>query len=374
MPRARVTIQLCTAYFREGALENPQGRATGLNPKNRFEPLHLDRDGVDLDGDGKQAAGSSVATQFLVDASRSVLAENASPNIGFRFSLNPYRGCEHGCVYCYARPSHEFLGWSAGVDFESRILVKTDAPELLDRALARPSWEPQTVALSGNTDCYQQLEKRLQLTRRCLAVFLDHCNPVGLITKSFLVTRDIDVLADMAQRNLIAVTLSVTTLSPDLATRMEPRASGPGGRLKAIEQLAAAGIPVGVNIAPLIPGLNDEEIPAILKACRDHGAGWANYILLRLPGAVQPIFVDWVRRHYPDRADKVLNRLRAMRGGGLSDPRFGTRMSGTGKSAKLLQEFFGIHKARFGFARAPRLATDKFRRVTDANQLELSFE
>ena len=354
-------------------MESPKGRATGLNPKNRFEPFYLDRDDADPNADADDGTEPSVTTEFLVDASRSVLAENASPDIGFRFSLNPYRGCEHGCVYCYARPSHEFLGWSAGVDFESRILIKTDAPELLDRALSRPSWEPQTVALSGNTDCYQPMEKRLELTRRCLAVFLDHRNPVGIITKSFLVTRDLDLLAELAQHHLLAVTLSVTTLSPDLATRMEPRASGPGGRLKAIEQLAAAGIPVGVNIAPLIPGLNEHEIPTILKACRDHGATWASYTLLRLPGAVQPIFVDWVRRHYPDRTDKVLNRLRAMRGGDLSDPRFGTRMSGTGKPAKLLQEFFSIHRSRLGYAHPPRLATEQFRRVTNADQLELRF-
>ena len=343
-------------------MTNPKGRAAGLNPKNRFEPFFVD----------KEAAGS-VATEFLTDSSRSVLTANDSPDIDFRFSLNPYRGCEHGCVYCYARPAHEYLGWSAGIDFESRILIKTAAPELLDQALARPSWQPQPVALSGNPDCYQPVEKQLKRTRRCLAVFRDHRNPVGVITKSHLVCRDIDLLSDLASDNLAAVTISVTTLHAELATCMEPRASGPGGRLKAIERLAAAGIPVGVNIAPLIPGLNDEEIPALLQACRDRGAEWASYILVRLPGSVLPIFVDWVRRHYPDRSDKVLNRLRAMREGGLSDPRFGTRMSGSGKQAKLLRDFFSIHRNRLGFERAPALATDLFRRNASTRQLELPF-
>ena len=344
-------------------MESPRGRATGLRPKNRFEQLHVDQD-----------PEQNIDTEYFVDASRSVLAANTSPDVGFTYSLNPYRGCEHGCVYCYARPSHEFLGWSAGVDFESRILVKSDAPDLLDRALREKRWKPQTVALSGNTDCYQPVERRLELTRRCLAVFFQHRNPVTIITKNHLVTRDVDILRQLSRYNLVTVTLSVTSLVPELAKRMEPRASGPRGRLRAIEELARHEIPVGVNIAPLIPGLNDPEIPSILRECRDRGARWASYILLRLPGAVQPIFVEWLDRNYPERSGRVLNKLRMLRDGALSDARFGTRMSGTGKHAELIESFFNLQRDRYNYNPPPALATHLFRRGSSPAQLELRLD
>ncbi len=239
-------------------------RGASTNPPNRYQPLHVEPD---------EPASGAVATIYYRDASRSVLAENDSPDVGFRFSLNPYRGCEHGCSYCYARPSHEHLGFSAGVDFESRIMVKDDAPALLRRALAAPRWEPQVVALSGNTDCYQPVERKLELTRRCLEVFAEFRNPVGVVTKSALVARDADLLGELASHGAAHVCCSITTLDPDLARRMEPRAPQPARRLEAGAALTAAGIPVGVLIGPVIPGLNDAEIPASWRRRRRRARG-----------------------------------------------------------------------------------------------------
>ena len=356
------------------SLPAPKGRSAALNPPNRFEPLQLELDpslAASLMNNGER---SRVPTQYFVDSSRTILAENDSPDVGFRFSLNPYRGCEHGCIYCYARPTHEYLGFSAGLDFETKILVKEDAPQLLEHTLRKKSWQPQTVALSGNTDCYQPLERHLKLTRRCLEVFLQFCNPVAIITKNHLVTRDADVLQELARLNLVHVTLSVTSLRPELTSILEPRTSRPKLRLKAIDTLASKGIPVGVNVAPLIPGLNDEEIPAILKACSSRGAQWANYIMVRLPGQVRPLFIDWLEHNLPDRAAKVINRIREVRDGQLSDPRFGSRMRGSGQLADLLGEFFEISQRRYGFDKAVSrpLSTDHFRRTCEG-QLELGF-
>ena len=289
-----------------------RGRAAGFNTPNRFEPLHLEPDPAEP---GEEGFEERVPTRYLIDASRSILAENDSPDVGFRFSLNPYRGCEHGCVYCYARPTHEYLGFSAGLDFETKILVKEQAPELLEAALRKRSWQPQVVALSGNTDCYQPVERRLQLTRRCLEVFLRFRNPVSLITKNHLVTRDLDILERMAALDLVHVTLSITSLDRRLTAAMEPRTSRPERRLQALEELSRAGVPAGVNVAPLIPGLNDSEAPAILEAAAARGARWANYILVRLPGAVRPLFLDWLQRHYPDRAEQGRAPARGGAGG-----------------------------------------------------------
>ncbi len=285
-------------------------------------------------------ADRRIPTEFFVDSSRSILAHNDSPDIPFRYSINPYRGCEHGCIYCYARPSHEYLGFSAGTDFESKIVIKPDAPALLEEAFSRKSWKPQVVAFSGNTDPYQPAERKLELTRRCLKVFLKFRNPVSVITKNFLVTRDIDILQPLAALNLVHVDLSITTLDPELARVMEPRTSTPLRRLEAIERLTAAGIPTGVNAAPIIPGLTDEGMPAILREAAGRGARNAIYILVRLPGAVEPLFVEWLRRVFPLRASRVLNRLRDTRGGRMSDSRFGVRMSGEGKIADSIRDLF----------------------------------
>ncbi|MFH1568435.1 MAG: PA0069 family radical SAM protein [Gemmatimonadota bacterium] len=345
----------------------PRGRATGQNTANRFERLALELDPVaPEDGDSPRPT----PTEFYLDHSKSILAGNDSSDLGFRFSVNPYRGCEHGCIYCYARPSHEYLGFSAGLDFETRILVKERAPELLAASFRRPSWQPQVVALSGNTDCYQPVERRLQLTRRCLQVFLDFRNPVTITTKNHLITRDLDLLRDLATLDLVHTTVSVTTLRPDLAAVMEPRTARPQRRLDAIEQLASAGVPVSVNVAPLIPGLNDEELPAILAAAAARGATDAGYLLVRLPGAVEPLFVDWLQRTFPDRAGKVLNRLRAMRGGQLSDNRIGRRFHGQGELADLMASVFGLARRRGGFPGLRPLCTTHFRR-TAPGQLSL---
>jgi DNA repair photolyase len=321
-----------------------QGRGASYNPGNRFEKLHLD----ELSDEMGKAHEEKVQTQYFRDSSRSILAKNDSPDVPFTFSVNPYRGCEHGCIYCYARPTHEFLGFSAGLDFESKILIKMDAAELLEEAFRSPSFEPQVIALSGNTDCYQPAERKLKLTRQCLEVFLKYRNPVAIITKNSLVLRDLDLLQEMAKYDLISVTISITSLDPAIITKMEPRTSTPERRLHAIRTLADAGIHVGVNAAPLIPGLTDSELPEILKRAAENGAKHANYIMVRLPYAVKELFVEWVEREFPDRAKKILNRIRDVRGGKLSDPRFHSRMSGEGEMAKNLAELFDITCRRLG--------------------------
>jgi DNA repair photolyase len=264
---------------------------------------------------------------------------------------------------CYARPSHEYLGWSAGLDFERRILVKRDAPELLRQALASPRWKPEVIALSGNTDCYQPVERRLKLTRGCLEVLREFRNPVGVITKSALVARDVDVLAGLAEHRAAEVRLSLTTLDPDLARRMEPRAAAPERRLEAIGQLARAGVPVGVMIAPVIPGLNDVEIPRLLEAAARAGARHATWVLLRLASPLDEIFAQWLERHYPERRDKVLHRIRSTRDGRLSDSKFGRRMRGQGEYAAQIAALFAASARRHGLAEPlPPLETVAFRR------------
>lgn len=373
------------------------GRGTNLEPPNRFDGIEVLRDGFDqraetLRGptdataglvaaqeataarprsDHPSVPGSSagpmpgVRTSFERDASRTILSANQSPDIPFRYSLNPYRGCEHGCIYCYARPSHETLGWNAGIDFETRIRIKEDAPHLLRKTLSTSRWVPQTVALSGNTDCYQPIERQLRLTRQCLEVFADFRNPVAVITKSALVERDADVLASLARRRAAEVRLSITTLDPDLARRMEPRAGSPQRRLDAISRLADAGVPTAVMIAPVIPGLTDEEIPRILEAAARAGARSAGWLLLRLPHPVEELFSDWLERHLPHRRKKVLSRIVETRGGGgrLTDTRFGRRMRGQGEYAKQIAALFAMHARRHGLdRRLPGLETASFRK------------
>jgi DNA repair photolyase len=319
------------------------GRGTQSRPASRFEELRFEPDD-ELEDEDERAP---VATRYYRDASRSVLAENQSPDIGFRYSLNPYRGCTHGCVYCYARPSHEYLGFDAGLGFESQILVKEDAPLRLREALGSERWEPQVVALSGNTDCYQPIERRLGITRRCLEVFADYRNPVAVITKSALVARDSDVLADLARHGCAQVRVSITTLDADLARRMEPRAASPKRRLEAIERLSRAGVATGVMIAPVIPGLNDAEIPVILAAAAAAGARSAAWVLLRLSPPIDAIFIEWLGRHFPQRRDKVLHRVRATRAGRLTDSTFGRRMRGQGEYARQIAALFDATARRY---------------------------
>lgn len=310
-------------------------------------------------------------TQFLRDASKSIISYNDSPDLGFRASVNPYRGCEHGCAYCFARPTHEYLGFSAGLDFESKIMVKYDAPKLLREELSRPTWRPQVIAVSGVTDPYQPIERRLGITRDCLRVLAEFRNPVAVVTKNALVTRDADVLAELADVNAAVVHVSVTTLDPGLAGIMEPRTSTPSRRLEAIAKLSAAGIPVSVLFAPVIPAVNDHEIPRVLKAAADAGARSAGYVVLRLPYALKEIFESWLARHFPDRKDKVLNRLRELRGGKLYDAAWGRRQVGQGEWATQIAALFAAACRRAGFkGGCPELSTASFRRPAGP-QLEL---
>jgi DNA repair photolyase len=330
-----------------------RGRGVPWNPANRFERIH-----VDLDAPEGEPVPETV---LLRDRTRSILAFNDSPDVGFEVGINPYRGCSHGCSYCYARPTHEYLGLSAGLDFETRILVKEDAPELLRKALASRRWEPKAVALSGNTDAYQPVERRLGITRRCLEVLAEFRNPVQIVTKSHLVTRDVDVLLELARHGAATVTLSITTLRSDVQRVMEPRAATPSRRLDAVRILADEGIPVGVLVAPVVPGLTDEEVPAILEAAASAGATHASYILLRLPHGVKEIFEGWLGQHFPERKSKVLNRIREMRGGRLYDARYGVRGRGEGPWADQLRAIFRVTMGRLGLDRAPRLSTSSFR-------------
>jgi DNA repair photolyase len=335
-----------------------RGRGSASNPKNRFESVeHV----PEPQQDGDEV--SSPQTQFFPDHSKSIIAYNDSPDVGFDASINPYRGCEHGCVYCYARPTHEYLGFSSGLDFETKIMVKDDAPELLRAELGSRNWKPQLVALSGNTDCYQPVEKTKQLTRRCLEVLLEFRNPVVIITKNYLVTRDIDILSELARYDCIGVTVSLTTLDHQLSSALEPRASRPARRLAAIERLAAAGVPVGYLQAPMIPGLTDVEAPAIAVAAAKAGARFSGYVALRLPFAVKNLFEQWLDQHYPEKKNKILNRVREIRGGKLNDPNFKSRMRGEGIFAEQMGELFQLGQKKSGITqRWPKLATEHFRR------------
>lgn len=336
------------------------GRATPLNTPNRFERLAYAPLPIEIPAEDHRPP---VRTTFYRDTSRSILARNDSPDVPFTCSLNPYRGCEHGCIYCYARPSHEYLGFSAGLDFETRIMVKLDAPELLEKTFRSKTWKPQVVAFSGNTDCYQPVERVLGLTRRCLEVSLRFRNPASIVTKNSLVLRDLDVLREMARFRIVHVMVSITSLNPELIRVMEPRATAPAQRLETIEELARAGIPVGVNAAPIIPGLTDEEIPSILKAAAERGASHAGSILVRLPGAVKPLFLDWLARNFPERKEKILNRIRDTRRGTLTDSRFHSRMTGEGEIARTIESLFELHAKRYGLeCRWHALSTDAFRR------------
>ncbi len=345
-------------------------RGTEENPVNRFERVALEPDPEAAAGaDGEPAPAP--ATRFFADPTRAILAHNDSPDVGFDTSVNPYRGCEHGCTYCYARPFHEYLGFSAGLDFETRILVKRDAPALLREALAAPGWQPRVIALSGVTDAYQPAERRLRITRGCLEVLAEFRNPAAIVTKSRLVARDADLLARLAAVGAASVHVSLTTLDPALQRAMEPRASAPRERLRAIEALAAAGVPTGVMVGPVIPGLTDHELPAILAAAADAEAGFASHIVLRLPHGVAALFEAWLERQFPDRKAKVLNRIRAVRGGRTNDPRFGSRMRGEGPWAEQIHALFELGRRRAGLAAGgPPLSTPAFRRPGGA-QIEL---
>ncbi|MDQ3280974.1 MAG: PA0069 family radical SAM protein [Acidobacteriota bacterium] len=336
-----------------------KGRGASWNPQNRFEKIEYVRDEdayVELD---EPAPG----TVYLRDPTRTIITTNDSPDVVFDASINPYRGCEHGCIYCFARPTHEYLGFSAGLDFETKILVKEDAPVLLREELQSKKWQPKVLAISGVTDPYQPIERKLRLTRGCLEVLADFRNPVGIITKNHLVTRDADVLGELAQFNAARVFISITTLDAKLARIMEPRTSTPELRLEAVRTLAQAGVPVGVMVAPTIPGITDHEMPSILAAAKEAGAQWAGFVVLRLPWAVAPLFERWLEEHFPDRKEKVLNRMRDLRGGKLYDAQWGLRGRGTGIFADQIESLFDITCRKLGLNEERReLSTEHFRR------------
>jgi DNA repair photolyase len=311
-----------------------------------------------------------IATTLHVDRARSVISRNNSPDIPFDQSVNPYRGCEHGCIYCYARATHSYLDLSPGRDFETEIFYKPNLIELLRAELDAPSYSVSPIALGTNTDPYQPAERELKLTRALLELMLERRHPVTIVTKGALILRDLDVLAELAKLDLVAAHVSLTTLDNELKRRMEPRTAGPQQRLRMIHELASRGIPTGVLTAPIIPALNDHELESMLEAAAQHGATSAGYVLLRLPHEVAPLFVEWLREHYPDRADHVLGLLRQLRGGTLNDPNFGSRQRGSGPFGALLQARFKNARRRFGLEGNASLRTDLFQRPKDA-QLDL---
>lgn len=342
-----------------------KGRGSAENPANRFEKIEFTPSEEEI------AEGLSPKTIFYKDATKSIISYNDSPDVGFNAGINPYRGCEHGCIYCYARPTHEYFGLSLGLDFETKIFVKEDAPALLRKELSSRKYVPETIVVSGNTDCYQPAERRFKLTRACLEVLLEFRNPAGIITKNYLVTRDIDIFKQFAEWDGIMVAVSVTSLDPEIKRVMEPRTSEPRLRLRAIEELSKAGVPVIVMVAPVVPGLTDHEIPAIIKSAADAGAVSAGFVMLRLPYGVSDIFQAWLGRHFPDRKDKVLNRIRAMRDGKLNSPDFYSRMRGEGIYAEQARDMFTLACKKAGFdGERIRLSTEHFRKP-GGPQLEL---
>ena len=323
-----------------------------IDPPNRFDKVERERDLEHLEWDQEYLTGLNERhIEYLADDSKSIISENNSPDIPFRYSINPYRGCIHGCSYCYARNTHEYLGLNAGLDFETKIFVKHDAANLFRDFLSKDSWQPEEVVFSGVTDCYQPAERQFALTRQCLEVALESRLPVGIVTKNALVVRDLDLLRQMASLRLVHVNVSVTTLDPDLARVMEPRTSIPSARLRAIQMLSEAGVPTQVMVAPIIAGLNDSEIPSILEAAKAAGAQAASYILLRLPLTVEPVFLEWLNRTQPLKAQKIEGLIRETRDGNLSSSDWGKRMVGTGQIAEQVRSLFQIFIKKLGLDR-----------------------
>jgi DNA repair photolyase len=326
-----------------------RGRGAQLNPGSRFEGTRLHVLGEHLEQiHAEQPLGTQVPTVVYRDRSRSILNAVDSPDLPMKWTVNPYRGCEHGCIYCYARPGHEYLGMSCGADFETRILAKTDAPALLREALTRPSWEGESIMFSGVTDAYQPVEARLKITRKCLEVCAELAQPVTVITKSRLVLRDLDVLQELHKHKAVHVALSITSLNPEFSAKLEPRASSPAERLKTVKRLSEAGIPAWVMVAPVIPGLNEAEMPAILRRAAEAGAGGAGYVLLRLPHQVKALFIEWLYREFPDRARRVENLIRDTREGDLYNARPFDRMTGTGARARQIGDLFRLFRDKAG--------------------------
>lgn len=355
------------------AVGRARGRGAQINPPNRFEPVRLSVLGDALEEAAREHPdGRQVETVVLEDRARTIINPVDSPDVGMKWTINPYRGCEHGCIYCYARPTHETFGLSCGLDFETRLFAKLGAPALLRRELARPGWHGEGITMSGITDPYQPIERRLRITRGCLEVMAACRQPVSIITKNRLVTRDIDLLAELASHNAAAVFISLTTLDAELSAKMEPRASSPRDRLRAMEELAGAGIPVGVMTAPIIPGLTDQEIPALIEAAAAAGATRAGWVMLRLPWQIKDVFLEWARREFPERAGKIESRIREMRGGELYDARAKIRQRGEGPFAEQIAALHAVARRRNGM-REERvtLSSGAFRRPVLDGQMAL---
>ncbi|MBL7995838.1 PA0069 family radical SAM protein [bacterium] len=327
-----------------------KGRSSGFNPPNRFDDFHFEKTEEDIT---KEDIERNVKTEFIRDNTKTILSKNDSPDIPYTYSINPYRGCEHGCIYCYARPSHEYLGYSSGLDFETKILVKYDAAKLLEKKFLDPKWNAEPICLSGNTDCYQPAERNFKITRDLLQVFLKFRNSMRIITKNFLITRDIDILKELAELHLAHVVISITTLDQDLSRRMEPRTSIPSQRLEAIALLAKHNIPVGVLAAPIIPGLNDHELPEILRLAADAGATTAGYTVIRLSHALKELFKDWLEREYPDKYKKIIHSIQDVRNGKLNNTEWGNRMRGEGQMAEYVAALFKTFSEKYGLNKKP---------------------
>jgi DNA repair photolyase len=343
--------------------------------QGRFESVA--REAFDDGWTPEEKPPSELKTEVAIERARSIVSHNDSPDVGFDRSINPYRGCEHGCIYCYARPSHAYLELSPGLDFETKLFAKTNAAELLRETLARPGYTPQPIALGANTDCYQPIERRFRITRQILEVLAECEHPVTVVTKSALVERDLDLLGPMAQKNLVKVFVSIGTLDRELARKLEPRAASPQRRLDVLKSLSTAAVPCGVMVAALIPGLNDKTMEHVLEAAAQAGAAEAAYVIMRLPNELKDLFKEWLAEHYPQRAGHVMSIVRDMRGGKENDPRFGARMTGTGNYAGLIQKRFDIACRKFGLnaREAPRgraeLDCSRFRPPSPGGQMSL---
>jgi DNA repair photolyase len=337
-----------------------KGRGAQIKTSNKF----LKQQYVTQHIEGLDEPLQSIpTTQVFFETPKTIVNKVTSPDLGMMYSTNPYQGCEHGCIYCYARNTHEYWGFSAGLDFETKIIVKKDAPRLMEKFILNPNWEPVPISVSGNTDCYQPLERNYELTRGILKVFAHYRHPVGMISKNSLILRDIDILKDLAQDNLVHVYISITTLNEELRRAMEPRTASAMKRLKTVEELSKAGIPVGVMNAPVIPGLNHHEIPAILKAAAEHGALSAGMTVVRLNGSIGKIFEDWLRKNFPDRFEKVWNQICSLHGGNVNDSQFGRRMSGAGNYAEIIHQLFQTSKKKyFGDRKMPPINVNAFRK------------
>lgn len=341
-----------------------KGKGAQSNPRNKFASLRLDDTEFDAMDEPNREGKPKI--EIFQEHPKKIISEYKSPDVPGAYSVNPYQGCEHGCVYCYARESHQYWGFSAGLDFESKLIVKKNAPELLRQAFQKKSYKPGVIMLSGNTDCYQPIEKKYELTRELLKVMLEHRNPVGIITKNSLIQRDQDILEEMAKLNLVHVIFSITSLDENLRRTLEPRTASATKKYEVMKKLSERGIPVGIMTAPIIPGLNHHEIPELLKRASEAGAQMASYTVVRLNGEIADIFSDWLEKVYPDRKEKVLNQIRELHGGALQDRRFGKRMSGEGQYSQIIKKLFQVSRTKyFGDSTFEPLDTSQFRRSGD---------